>query len=137
MNSMLIDSGPLVAYFDRSDQHHNWAIEQFRIYPAPYVTCEAVLSEVDHLLRKAKVPATAMFESLRSRALEIGFNLKEHLAEVEGLKVAYNNVPMSLADACLVRMAELADNAKVMTLDSDFRIYRKHRRHVIPLISPY
>jgi uncharacterized protein len=133
----LVDSGPLVAYFDARDQYHDWAMEQFRLRPAPFLACEAVLSEADHLLEKAKVPSAVLFESIRSGALEISFILAEHLAAVERLKFVYQNVPMSLADACLVRMAELREGAKVMTLDSDFRIYRKHRRHVIPLISPF
>jgi uncharacterized protein len=134
---LIVDTGPLVAYFDGNDQHHAWAIEQFRTYPAPYFTCEAVLSEVDHLLEKANVPSGAIFEALRSGALEIGFHLSEQTTAVERLKLAYKDVPMSLADACLVRMAELAERAKVITLDSDFRIYRKNRRHVIPLIGRF
>jgi predicted nucleic acid-binding protein len=134
---LILDSGPLVAYFNSSDQYHRWALEQFDLHPSPYLTCEAVLSEADHLLEKAHVPAGAIFESIRAGALEIRFSLAEHLIGVERLKRVYKEVPMSLADACLVRMAELADNGKIMTLDSDFRIYRKNRRHVIPLIAPF
>ena len=48
----------------------------------------------------------------------------------------YSNVPMALADACLVRMAEQHANHTVLTLDSDFQIYRKHRREVISVIMP-
>lgn len=134
---ILVDTGPLVAYFNGQDQHHEWALEYFRLHPAPYLTCEAVLAEADHLLEKANVPPNTIFESIRSGALVIGFALAEHLTAVERLKLIYKDVPMSLADACLVRMAELLEGAKVMTLDSDFRIYRKHRRHVIPLISRF
>ena len=132
---VLLDTGPLVAYLNSRDQHHSWAVEQFRICPAPYYTCEAVLTETDHLLEKANVQTNVVFEALRSGALKIGFSVAEDWSSIERLKNIYKDVPISLADACLVRMAELNDGAKVMTLDSDFRVYRKHRRHVIPLIS--
>ncbi|HEX7861223.1 MAG TPA: PIN domain-containing protein [Verrucomicrobiae bacterium] len=134
---LIVDTGPLVAYFDANDQHHAWAVEQFQLNPAPFVTCEAVVAETDHLLEKARAPKNVLFETLLSGALQIDFCITEHLKTLDRLRSVYQSVPMSVADACLVRMAELSDSATVITLDSDFRLYRKNRRHVIPLICPF
>jgi uncharacterized protein len=134
---LIVDTGPLVAYFDENDHYHQWAVEQFQLHPAPFATCEAVLAEADHLLEKARVPQNVLFETLLNGALLIDFSLTDHLQSINRLRSVYKSVPMSIADACLVRMAELSDKATVVTLDSDFRLYRKNRRHVIPLICPF
>jgi uncharacterized protein len=134
---IILDTGPLVAYLSERDKDHTWTLNQFQRHSARYLTCEPVLAEADHLLERAGVSPSALVELLQSGALAISFSMKDHLPAIARLKVIYQNVPMSLTDACVVRMAELNDEAKVMTLDSDFRVYRKHRRHVIPLISPF
>jgi predicted nucleic acid-binding protein len=100
-------------------------------------TCEAVLSEAWYLLRLTRRGQTALLEFVERGVVSVDFALSSELAAVRRLVTRYRDRPMSLADACLVRMAELFDEAGVLTLDADFAIYRKNGRQVIPLIAPF
>ena len=132
----LVDTGPLVALLDQRDQHHRWVLQQLPLLRPPLRTCEAVVAEAFHLLRKLPKARTAILEMIREGALTLPFLLREHPQEVLALLERYANVPMSLADACLVRMSELVSDCVVFTLDSNFRIYRRHKREKIPLVIP-
>jgi uncharacterized protein len=136
MNGTLADTGPLVAYLDRSDRDHVWAKETFMQLTRPLLTCEAVIAEALFLLRRGGIDPDGLLNLVRRGLVIPDFSLTTEIAEVQQLMKTYRNVPMSLADACLVRMAEIHENSKVMTLDSDFVIYRKSRRRVIPLLRP-
>lgn len=132
--SVLVDAGFLVALLNRRDAHHAWAVAQTPSAAPPWTTCEAALSEAFHLL------GTRGFASLRKllvrQALVVAMGLDEHLTPVMDLMQKYGNVPMSLADACLVRMTEIAVDPILLTTDRDFHIYRRHGRQVIPCILP-
>jgi predicted nucleic acid-binding protein len=99
-------------------------------------TCEAVIVEASHLLRRDTPGKRGLLELLTNGKLTIPFSLSAEIREVRSLIERYENVPMSLADACLVRMSELVPDCVVFTLDSDFRIYRRHKRQKIPLLMP-
>lgn len=131
----LLDTGPLFAYLHRLDADHAWALEQFEAQERPFVSCESVVSEACFLMLRAGRPPTAVLDLLRRRVIRIGFDLQDELASVRGLMERYANLPMSLADACLVRLAELT-RLPVCTLDSDFAIYRAHGRRPLTLITP-
>ena len=132
----LLDTGPLVAMLDERDQHHSWSLEQMSRLRPPARTCEPVIVEAFHLLRHLPRARTAILEMIAEGVLTTPFLLTEHAREVLALRERYANVPMSLADACLVRMSDLVSDCLVFTLDSDFRIYRRHRRQKIPLLLP-
>jgi predicted nucleic acid-binding protein len=134
--AILLDTGPLVALCNASDAHHAWAIEQWGRLAPPLLTCEAVISEACFLLRGRDPGPRAILEAVQRGAVEIAFRLTDHLGRVEQLMRKYARVPMSLADACLVCLAELRPESAVFTIDSDFRIYRKHGRTVIPVLMP-
>jgi uncharacterized protein len=134
--SALLDTGPLVALLDRRDAHHLWVLEQMERLRPPFRTCEAVVAEAFHLLRPLPRPRAAILEMIAEGVLTLPFVLAEQCHEVLALLERYTNVPMSLADACLVRLSELVGDGLVFTLDSDFRIYRRHRRQKIPLLIP-
>jgi predicted nucleic acid-binding protein len=133
---VLLDAGPLVALLDERDHYHAWVLEQAARLSPPFRTCEAVLAEALYLLRKLPRAQAAILEMAAAGVLALPFQLSAHLAEVLAHLKRYANVPMSLADACLVRMTELDADSVLFTLDSDFRIYRRHRRQTIPLIIP-
>jgi predicted nucleic acid-binding protein len=133
---MLIDAGPLVAYLVREEEHHEWVRDQFALQRPPLLTCEPVLTEAAYLVGQAQGRSTALLELLERGVLQVAFSLGDEVQPVRRLMERYQNVPMALADACLVRMAELRDDATVFTLDSDFGIYRKHGRQVIPVLGP-
>ena len=131
---ILLDTGPLVAFLDRRDEYHAWAVEAWGNCQAPLLSCEAVLSEACFLVRQLPNGPRQVLELLDRGVIHIAFHLEDHLPPVRRLMDKYRQVPISLADACLVRMAEIHANSAVLTLDSDFRLYRKHGRQSIPVI---
>ena len=133
---VIVDSGPLVAALDEDETAHGWATRAFSQGRAPFLTCEAVVTEAMFVLRSAATAQDALLDWLESGFLSIEFDLTAEAAEVHRLLRKYRDVPMSLADACLVRMAERLDRYAVMTLDADFRVYRKHGWREIPLWTP-
>ena len=133
---VVLDAGPLVALINRGDQFHEWAIGEMRETRAELVTCEAVISEAYFLVRHNPVGVTTLLTYLEESVIRLDFDLGRNLTVISTLMRKYHDVPMSLADACLVRMSELHDRSRVFTLDSDFRRYRRHGRQTIPLIIP-
>lgn len=134
--TILVDTGPLVALLHRSDNAHGWARDRFKEHAPPFLTCEAVLSEACFLLRRSSLSAAPVLALLERGVVRIGMSLAEEAHAVRSLFEKYRNVPASLADACLVRMSELHESCLVLTLDSDFHIYRRHGRKAIPLQRP-
>lgn len=132
--NVLVDAGFLVALLSRRDFHHQWAVMQAPGHPPPWRTCEAVLSEAFHLLGARGAPGLGAL--LRRRALIAAFDLDNDVESVLKLLQKYANVPMSLADACLVRMSETLPEPIILTTDSDFRIYRRHSRQTVPCLMP-
>jgi predicted nucleic acid-binding protein len=135
--NVLLDTGVLVAYLKRQDQYHNWAKHEWRNIKFPLLTCEAVIVEACFLLRNTYKGEETVIALIRQGVVTIPFNLQSEIAEIEELIARYQNVPMSLADACLVRMSESITGSCVLTLDSDFRVYRKHKNQIIDLIIAY
>lgn len=133
----IIDTGPLVAYFTKNDTHHDWATAQLQRLPAPFLTCESVLSEVCFLVRGSGVRPSQVLDFARRGALKLKFSLDQELESISRLMSRYEDNGMSLADACLVRMSELHTRCQVMTTDTDFLVYRRDGRRTIPLIAPF
>lgn len=132
--NVLVDAGFLVAVLNNRDTHHRWAAAQAGGLPPPWSTCESVLSEACHLLGRRGAPSLCAM--LRRSALIVPFELAKNWEAVTRLIEKYSNVPMSLADACLVRMTETFADPMVLTTDKDFRVYRRHSRQVVPCITP-
>jgi predicted nucleic acid-binding protein len=133
---VLLDTGPLIALLDRRDQHHAWVQAQFEEIVPPLLTCDAVLTEACFLARRSAGRTQAALELFERGVARLAFDLDANFAAVSSLMKRYANVPMSLADACLVRLSELVADCVAFTLDSDFRIYRRHGRQKVPLLMP-
>jgi uncharacterized protein len=133
---VIVDTGPLVAFINRWEQLHKWVIAEVATINQPLLTCEAVITEACFLLRNVYGGEEALISLLETGKIQIPFHLDEETAVVRELLVRYRSVPMSLADACLVRMAELSAESAVFALDSDFRIYRKNKNQSISVIMP-
>jgi predicted nucleic acid-binding protein len=133
---LLLDTGVLVALLSKADDFHQWATTTVTTVNQPLLTCEAVITEACFLLQRDSRSQQAVLSLVNKGALQIGFCLSDEVQAIEELITRYENVPMSVADACLVRMAELHPESTILTLDSDFRIYRKHRNQQILLITP-
>ena len=136
MTRVVIDTGPVVALLNRRDRQHAWIRDVLDAVEPPIFTCEAVISEACFLLGRIRGGQDAVFALLSKDVLKIEFRMREEIDAVRGLMRKFENVPMSLADACLVRMTELDPQSMVLTLDSDFRVYRRNRRQAIPTIMP-
>ncbi len=136
IRQVLTDTGPVVALIDCRDHYHSWARAQVAELRPPLLTCEAVLTEACYLLRNLNGGAEAVLEMVKRELVTLPFRLDEEVARIATLMRRYINVPMSLANACLVRMAEQHTDSLVMTLDSDFGIYRKHGRQIVTTITP-
>jgi len=132
----IVDTGPLVALLDAREPHHAWARETLRNLQTPLQTCEAVLSEACFLLKDVKGGRNAVLSLVSRGMLVLNFQLGAELEAVRKLMQKYANVPMALADACLVRMAEMTPRAAVVTVDSDFSVYRRNGRQAIPVVMP-
>ena len=136
ISRVLLDTGPLVAALARRDRYHAWASLQFQQMKPPLLTCESVLSEACFLLARMGEEAQKVLELVRRGVIQVDLQLEDEIDPIADLMRRYMNVPMSLADAGLVRLSEIHSSSKVFTIDSDFRRYRKNGRQVIPLIIP-
>ena len=131
-----MDTGPLVSYLDAGEALHGWAVQQFALLNTPSVTCEAVITEACFLVSSSQDALQKIAEYLADGVIELDFALSSNHVRVFSLMLRYRNVPMSLADACLVCMAEDHRGSCILTLDSDFSIYRLGGRTPASLISP-
>lgn len=134
MKRVIVDTGPLVALLNARETHHPWVQATLADIEPPLWTCEAVLTETCFLLRHLKGAPEAVLTLVSRSVLKVDFRLSAEIEAVSRLMTRYASVPMSLADACLVRMTELDTRSRVLTLDRDFRIYRRNGRHVVPVI---
>ena len=129
----IADTGFLVAFGNRRDSHHAWALEVARRVTEPLLTCDAVIAEAAFHLRSASLVLAFIQEGLVRPA----FVLADHLARLAELASRYADRAPDLADLCLIRMSELHPRHPVITTDlADFKVYRRGRREAIPLIHP-
>lgn len=134
---LLVDTGPLVALLDRSDIHHKWALQCFKQLRPPLLTCEAVLAETMHLLRKLPTSLKTLSIWHGDGLFRCSFDFQEQAPAVWKLLDKYADTPMDFADACVVRMAEIHPDPRVWTTDTDFQTYRRNTRTVIPVLAPW
>jgi uncharacterized protein len=134
--SVIVDTGPIVALLDADDQQHAWVKAQFARLRPPLLTCEAVLTESSFLIARGGGDASAAVQLVERGVLSIAQLFDTEAASIARLIRRYENVPISLADACLVRLVELTSQSTLFTLDSDFEIYRQKGRRLIPLLTP-
>ena len=134
---VLVDTGPLVAFLREAEASHAWAAAQFAELPAPFFTSEPVLAETFFLVSRQPDGPRRFFDLLGSGVLEIDFSVLGECDALWKLIRKYEDLPMSLADACLVRLIRLMPEASVFTFDSDFSFYRAGKNRVIQLVAPF
>ncbi len=129
----IADTGFLVAFANRRDAHHDWAVELAAQVDEPLLTCEAVVAEAAFHLDNAALVLALIADGL----ITIDFACNEHLPHLAALAKRYADRCPDLADLCLIRMSELHPRHSVVTVDrADFRVYRRNKRETIPLICP-
>jgi predicted nucleic acid-binding protein len=117
-------------------KYHAWTVEQWKSLPPPLLTCEPVITEAAFLLKREGQDADPLFALLERGVVRIALSVQDEKADLRALMHRYRNRPMSLADACLVRLSEINASGEVFTLDADFRIYRRFGNKVIPVRMP-
>ena len=129
----IADTGFLVAFANRNDAHHEWAVGVAQRVTEPLLTCEAVLAESAFRLESASLPLAMISDGL----ITIAFACHDHLPQLAALAKRYADRHPDLADLCLIRMSELYPRHAVITVDrEDFRVYRRNKREMLPLICP-
>jgi predicted nucleic acid-binding protein len=124
---VIIDTGVLIAFLMPKDKFHIWAVSQLSQIETPVITCEPAISESCFLAQRVHNGQETILKLIQQGHILLPFILSQNIEAIENLMQRYASVPMSLADACLVRMSELYENSQILTLDSDFTVYRKHR----------
>jgi len=134
--TVVVDTGVLVALIDPDTREHGWAREEAARLPVPFLTSEAVLTEAAFLLARDRFDADELFAMAESGLILVSLDFNAERKHLRALMQTYRNVPMSLADATLVRLSELHRDSQVFTLDADFHIYRRHGNKAIPVLLP-
>ena len=130
--NVIADTGLLVALVAERDHYHDWAVELARRITWPFLTCEAVLAETAFHLQSSKAVTGMLLDNL----VRVAFDCSSHLEHLHELAVRYGDRKPDLAELCLVRMSELYPRHPVVTIDRDFRVYRRYRREIIPTLCP-
>jgi uncharacterized protein len=129
----IADTGFLVAFGNRRDTHHRWALEIAERVTEPLLTCDAVLAETAFHLGSARLALAFVEQGL---VLPV-FTVAAHLQRLKELAARYADRAPDLADLCVIRLSELHPRHPVITTDyNDFQVYRRGRREAIPLIRP-
>jgi len=129
----IADTGFLVAFANRNDQYHAWALSVASRVTEPLLTCEAVLAETAFHLRNVPL----VLAMIRDGLIALAFNCQGNLPQLAALASRYGDRHPDLADLCLIRMSKLYSRHSVITVDrEDFRVYRRNKREAIPLICP-
>lgn len=129
----ITDTGFLVAFGNRNDHYHDWAVQLAQQITEPLLTCEAVLAETVFHLGDARI----VFDFVRTGLVQLAFTVDDHRPRLAELADKYKERQPDLADLCLICMSELHPKCPVITIDvKDFRVYRRNRRETIPLIHP-
>ena len=129
----IADTGFLVAFANRNDDHHEWAVRVAGRVSEPLLTCEAVVAETAFHPQSVSLVLAMVAEGL----VTIAFACNDHLLQLAALAKRYEDRRPDLADLCLIRMSELHPHHSVITVDrEDFRVYRRNKREIIPLVCP-
>ena len=132
----IADTGPLVALIDPDTREHEWACDHAKALPKPLLTSEPVLTEAAFLLARDGFDADELFALADAGAIAVGLEFNRERGALRSLLRKYRGVPMSLADATLVRLSELHRDCLIVTFDTDFRIYRRGASNPIPVLMP-
>lgn len=134
MNPVLVDASFIVARMDRRQEHHALCLNSLDGLEGPLITCEAVIAEACHLLRRFPGTTEALLENIATGNLQIPLTLASRAREITLLLKKNADVPMDLADACLVDLATQVGSGRILTLDSEFKIYRGGRNRAFELL---
>lgn len=136
MKPILLDTGVIVALLQRNSERHAECVHAVSSTSRSLVTCEAVIVESCHLLRRFPGAPELVLANLEQGEFEIPFSLSETASSIRAIMRKYRDVPASFADACLIQMADELSTGDILTLDSDFVTYRWRRTKPFEMLIP-
>ena len=138
MKNIIVDAGPLIALFDKDDKYHNSVIKFLKTFDGQLITSWPAITEVTHLLSFNVNVQIDFLEWLKREAVTI-VNLENiHLERIIQLSKKYSDVPMDLADSSLIVIAELTNITDIITIDSDYYIYKtKNKKSLNNILLPF
>jgi len=128
----IADTGFVVAFLNRRDAHHHWAVSLAGQVDPPLITCEAVLAEAVFQTGSAEKVLALTAQGL----LRVDFDFEYSRPRLENLAKRYSDRVPDLADLCLICLSERLPKHTVLTVDGDFLVYRRHQREIIPVLMP-
>ncbi len=131
MKKCLIDAGPLIALFDKSDNYHERILEFMKSFEGRLVTTWAVITEVLYMLDFNIQVRTDFLRWIGRGALEIPELSLDHISRIIELSQKYSDIPMDFADATLIVLSEIEKINEIITIDSDSHIYRNIRKEML------
>jgi len=135
--TVLVDAGPIVAQLDRRQADHEQCVEVLGNLREPLLTCEAVIAEACHLLRRQPGARKDLLKDVAMQRFMVAYELEQRAVHISRLMDKYADIPMDLADACLVDMAAVFNTGRIVTLDADFRVYRWGRNRPFDLLIDF
>ena len=123
-----------MALLDRSERHHSASVDSVSELIGPLITCEAVIAEACYLLRNIEGAPEAVIENVHAGVFQTPARLVDRAAAIQKLLRKYRDVPMDLADACIVDLADQVGTGRILTLDRDFEVYRWRSRRKFELM---
>lgn len=136
MTPVLVDTGFLVSVYDKRERRHAECLRIHLELPNPIATCEAVIVEALHLLRRVQGAADGILASVNEGVLQIPLRLNESASSIQAILRKYRDTPADFAEACLIHLANQLDTGDILTLDSDFKHYRWRRNRAFNLLIP-
>ena len=137
MKTVLLDTGPLVALFNKRDQFHYWALTELNFDQVRLVTCEPVLAELFFLTNNSDKVIYAISGMIEDKLLFIESGFSTSPDKFFKLLKKYQDIGTSIADISLVQLFNHTENSEILTTDSDFLIYRDSKGKPLNLRSPY
>lgn len=131
MRKTLIDAGPCIALFDRDDLYHEKIKAFLKNYKGRLVTSWAVVTEAMHMLDFDIHAQLDFLHWIERDALEIATIKKEHISRIIELSRKYADLPMDFADATLLVISEIEKIKEIITIDSDYYVYRNIRKEML------
>ncbi|TYQ15692.1 UNVERIFIED_CONTAM: hypothetical protein Cloal_2173 [Acetivibrio alkalicellulosi] len=131
MKRCLIDAGPLIALFDRSDKYHILIKDFMKSFRGRLYTSWPVITEALHMLDFSVETQMNLLEWIKRGSLEVKDISRENIGRIIELSKKYSDVPMDFAEATLIIISEIESIKEIISIDSDFYIYRNIRNEYI------
>ncbi len=131
MQRLIVDSGPLIALFDKRDIHHKRVLEHIKKQKEIFVTTWMVITEVAYMLEFNQQIKANFLKWIDVGGLELIPIEQDDLGRIIELTETYSDIPIDLADASLIIISEKLHTQRILSIDSGFNIFRNRYKHFL------